>query len=154
MLKGLRKQYETLRKKHKLPTFDELDLEFRISQIEADGFLLESIREKMAERISHVRGVVEEVLQPDTNLADLYESRVFSEEEKKRLFELYKKLMVADRRALELSILNDEQQDASFIKSFYEEWKRLKPQLAKFIRQLRESGEKDTEEREAVGYMG
>ena len=154
MLKGLKKRYELLRKKHKLPTFDELDLEFRISQIEGDSFLLESIREKMAERASHVRGVVEEALQPDTNLAGLYESRVFSEEEKKRLFELYKKLMVADRRALELFILSDEQQDASFIKSFYEEWKGLKPQLAKFIRQLRESWEKDTEEREAVGYMG
>ena len=88
MHKSLKKRYEPLRKKYKLPSFAELDSEFRISQIEADSFLLESIREKMAERTSHVRGVVEEALQPDTNLADLYESRVFGEEENKRLFEL------------------------------------------------------------------
>lgn len=154
MAKGFKKRYELLRKKHKLPAFAELDSEFEISKVEADGFILQAIRERMAERTSHVRGVVEEALQPDTNLASLYESRVFGEEEKKRLFELYKKLMVADRRALELFILSDEEQDASFIKSFYEEWKKLKPQLAKFVRQLRESWEKDTEEGEAAGYMG
>ena len=94
------------------------------------------------------------MLQPDTNLVDLYESRVFSEEEKSKLFELYKRLMVSDRKAAELSVLNEEKLDAAFLKLFLTEWKTLKPKIAEFTRRLSESWEKETEEGEQAGYMG
>lgn len=150
----IKKLYETLRKKYKLPGFDELDSEFEISAIEAESGLLREIRQQISEKVSDVSSLFQTVLQPDTNLVDLYESRVFDEAEKRRLFELFKKLMVANRTLMELAIENDEKLDAAFIKSFTAEWKKTKPELLKFIKKLRESWEKDTEEGEAAGYMG
>ncbi len=150
----VKKLYETLRKKHKLPGFDELDSEFEVSAIEAESGLLREIRKRIGEKVSDVSSIFQTVLQPDTNLVDLYESRVFNEAEKQRLFELYKRLMVVDRTMAGLSIENDEKLDAAFIKSFTAEWKKLKPELAGFIKKLKESWEKETEEGEAAGYMG
>ncbi len=150
----VKKLYETLRKKYKLPGFDELDSEFEISAIEAESGLLREIRKQISEKVSDVSSLFQTILQPDTNLVDLYESRVFDEAEKQRLFELFKKLMVTDRTLMELAIENDEKLDAEFIKSFTAEWKKTKPELLKFIKKLRDSWEKDTDEGEAAGYMG
>lgn len=152
--KPLRKQYEALRKRYELPAFEDVDSEFDISGIELEGSLLRGIRSKVTEKLGDVRCLLEEVLHPETNLVDLCESRVFDEDEKKGLFGLYKRLMVADRHSAELSVLNDEKLEAAFIKSFYSEWKGLKPELVKFIRKLKESWEKETEEGETAGYMG
>ena len=149
-----KKRYESLRKKYKLPTLEELDSEFEISSLESETFLLREIRNKLGEKIRDVCGLVGEVLHPEANLADLYESRIFDEPEKQRLFELYKRLMVADRQTAELSVQNDEKLDAAFIRDFSQEWTKMKPELVKFIRRLRESWEKDTEQGEAAGYMG
>ena len=150
----MKKLYEALRKKYKLPGFDELDSEFEISAIEAESGLLREIRKQVGDKVGNVGALVEEVLHPESNLVDLYESRVFDEAEKQKLFELYKRLMVANRTTAELSIENDEKLDAAFIKSFAQEWKKIKPELLKFIRRLRDCWEKDTEEGEAAGYMG
>lgn len=150
----MKKLYESLRRKYKLPAFDELDAEFEISAIEAETALLREVRKQISEKVGNVNSFVEEVLQPDTNLVNLYESRVFDEDEKKRLFELYKRLMVVDRNLVELMIANDEKLDAAFIKSFHEEWRKIKPELLRFIRKLKESWEKETEEGETAGYMG
>ena len=149
-----KKRYESLRKKYKLPSLEELDSEFEISSLESETFLLREIRNKLGEKIRDVCGLVGEVLHPEANLADLYESRVFDEQEKQKLFELYKRLMVADRQTAELSVQNDEKLDAAFIRDFSREWAKMKPELVKFIRRLRESWEKDTEQGEAAGYMG
>ena len=149
-----KKRYESLRQKYKLPSLEELDSEFEISSLESETFLLREIRNKLGEKIRDVCGLVGEVLHPEANLADLYESRVFDEPEKQRLFELYKRLMVADRQTAELSVKNDEKLDAAFIRDFSQEWTKMKPELVKFIRRLRESWEKDTEQGEAAGYMG
>lgn len=154
MKKTIKRQYETLRRKYKLPSFEELDAEFSISPIDAESFLLAEVRHKITDKLNDVSCLLEEVLHPDTNLVDLYESRVFDEDEKKELFEIYKRLMVADRNAAELSVLNEEKLDADFVKSFIAEWRKLKPELVKFIRKLKESWKKETEEGEAAGYMG
>lgn len=154
MLTKFKRLYEPLRKKHKLPSFEELDHNFEISAMDQEFFSLREIRKKLAERVDDVAGMVERMLQPDTNLSDLCESRVLDETEKKELFALYKTLMVASRRLSELLLLNDEKLDAEFIKSFFAEWKKIKPQLLGFIKKLRESWEKETEESENAPYMG
>ena len=149
-----KKQYASIQKKYKLPSFEELDSEFEIGSIESEDYMLREIRKRFGEKIRDVCGFVGEVLHPESNLADLYESRVFEEHEKAELFELYKKLMVADRTVAELTIQNEEKLDAEFIRDFSREWEKMKPQLVKFIRRLRESWEKDTDQGEAAGYMG
>ena len=153
MATKLKKRYQPLMKKYKLPGFDELDLEFEIGSIESADFLLGEIRKRISDKARDICCLVEEVLQPDTNLASLYESRVFDEQEKHKIFDLYKKLMVANRRAVELYVLNDEKLDAAFIRDFTREWAGIKLYVVGFIRKLRESWEKKTEEGERARYI-
>lgn len=150
----IKRKYEALRKKHKLPKFEELDFDFEISKIEPGAFLLREIRRKVAEKVQDAGCIIEEALQPDTNLASLYESRVLDEAEKKQIFELYKKLMATNRLTLELSIKNNDKEDAEFITAFHSEWKKLAPELLRFLKKLKESWEKESEEDEKLRYMG
>ena len=154
MTKGLRKKYELLRKKHKLPGFEELDSEFEISALDTESLSPRELRRKISEKIDDVALMLERALHPDTNLADLYESRVFDESEKQELFEIYKKMMAFARQTAELMLDSNEKLEASFINSFYSEWKKLKPQLLRHVTKLKESWQKETEKREAAGYMG
>jgi len=151
---SLKKRYEPLRKKYKLPSFEELNSSFEIGEIEPEIFSIKEIRKQIAERMEHVSEILECPLQPEPTLSDLYESRVFSELEKKDLFALYKRLKVAGRRISELFILNDEMLDAEFIRSFSAEWQKLKPKILGFIKKIREAWEADVDEDESVQYMG
>lgn len=49
----LKKQYEPLRKKYKLPSFDELNKEFEIEKIQEKetDFILREIRKGMGEKV-------------------------------------------------------------------------------------------------------
>lgn len=150
----LKAKYEPLQKKYTLPSFENLNKEFEISCIEAEDSPLRDIRKKINEKIKVMRSLLEEVLQPEANLAGIYESRAFSEDEKKELFELYRKIMSKDRKCIELFILNDEQADAAFIKSFSAEWETLKKELSKAADKLRDYWDNEKEEHEKLGYFG
>ncbi|MFH1182108.1 MAG: hypothetical protein V1702_04075 [Candidatus Woesearchaeota archaeon] len=151
---ALKAKYEPLQKKYNLPSFEQLDREFEISCIESEDSPLREIRKKIDEKIKAMRTLLEEVLQPETNLAGIYESRAFSEDEKKTLFELYRKIMSKERKCVELLIRNDEQADAAFIKSFSAEWETLKKELAKAADKLRDYWENEKEVHEKLGYFG
>ena len=47
----IKKQYQELAKKHKLPDFDRLNMEFEIENIDETGFLLRSILSKIGEKV-------------------------------------------------------------------------------------------------------
>jgi hypothetical protein len=151
---SLKTKYEPLQKKYSLPGFELLDREFEIGSIEAEDFPLRDIRKKMDEKVKTVRALLEEVLQPETNLSGIYESRAFSEDEKRQLFELYRKVMSRERKCVELLIRNDEQSDAAFIKSFSAEWETLKNELAKAADRLRDYWDNEKEVHEKLGYFG
>jgi hypothetical protein len=147
-------KFEPLQKKFSLPGFELLDREFEISSIESEEISLRNIRKKIEEKVKTCSLLLEEVLQPETSLAGIYESATFSEAEKKQLFDLYRQIMKANRKCAELGIRNDEQADADFISSFSESWNKLKTQLIKAIEKLGSSWDKDIEEHERLGYLG
>ena len=150
----VRKTYEQLRAKHKLPLFEELDTAFEISTIESDNFLLREIRRKITERLRDISGLVERLLQPEANLIDMYESKAYTEEEKAVIFEQYRRLIIADRLSIEAELSNDEKMDAAFISSISQEWKAMKPGLIAFVKRLRETWESEADDNEKAGYMG
>jgi hypothetical protein len=151
---ALKQKYEPLQKKFSLPSYEQLDRDFEIGCIEADDFPLREIRKKIEEKLKTARAMLEEVLQPDANLAGIYESRAFSEDEKKALFELYRKIMAQERQCMSLFITNDEATDAGFIKSFCAEWEQLKKKLASAADKLRDYWVNEKEVHEKLGYFG
>lgn len=153
-MSNIKKTYGSLKKKYNLPGFDELDRDFEIAGIEEETFLLREIRKKIAEKLEFFSKILEGTLQPETTLTQLYEAKFFSEEEKEKMFKLYKAIMMLHRQALLLSIENDEKHDAEFVNSFFGQWPRIKGQLATFFKKMEKGWKKETDVKEDLGYLG
>jgi hypothetical protein len=149
------KKYAELKKKHKLPDFNELNRELEISSIEETDFFLRAIVRKSAEKLDFYAQLLENTLQPDTsNLYSMHEARVFSQEEKIKMNELYARMMKLARESIETSLDNTEENEAKFISLFYSEWKSMKKDLLVFTRKMKDSWNEVDPEEEIVGYMG
>ena len=153
--KEIEKQYNELRKKYKLPEFKEIDLAFEISDLEETNFLLRGIIRRIAERLDFYTTMLEETLQPDTaKLYAMHESRIFEENEKKEMFEFYKKLMILNRHSVEVSLENNGKEEASFINDFMNEWEKIKSELLFYVRMIKDSWKAETDIKEDIGYLG
>lgn len=151
----IEKQYNELRKKHKLPEFIEIDFEFEISDLEETNFLLRNIIRKIAEKLDFYSTMLEEVLQPDTsNLYAMHETRYFDEDEKNQMYDIYRKLMNLNRQSIEISLLRNDNNDADFISNAFEEWKAIKKELLKFVKKMRASWKIEADIKEDIGYLG
>ncbi len=154
MEKNTREEYEKLKKKYDLPDFDILDDDFDIAGIEECSNVLRCVRERIAEKVEKACQMLEEILQPDTTVSNLYESRVFSEDDKKPVFELYSHLMSMKRRADALYILNIDSQDADFIRETNDAWKKIKQDIVNVLKKLQDSWSKEVEVADRLAYFG
>jgi hypothetical protein len=149
------KEYEALKKKYFLPELNELDKEFYIGKLEETNFILRTILGKVMERIELVFKTLSDIVQPAENsLATMYEAEVFSDDEKKRIFELMKRLAYIHR---ELVIKDFEYSDdaaAVIILKSYKEWKEMKKEVLRIMEKLRDSWKNDSQSKTAEGYFG
>ena len=111
----IKKKYQGSAKKYKLPSFDSINNEFEISTIDEEGFILREIRRKINEKIEVYTKVLNGLLQPETSLSDMYEYNVFNEEERDKMFKLFKRLMFFNRMSIETSIDEDDKKTSKFI---------------------------------------
>ncbi len=153
-MEDFEKNYEAARKKYPLPKFDELDIEFDIHCIDDGKFPLREVRLKICERIDDLCGMLEEVLQPDTKVSNLYESRVFAESDKELIFIVFKKLMAIRKKAALISLRNNEMEEAEFIAESHKQWIALKKQLEPFFIKLVDAWQTDTDIKEQLSYFG
>ena len=155
MPKEIQKEYEKLSKKYKLPKFEDINPVFEISTLENADFLLRGIIGKIVEKINFYTKFLEEFLQPDTSsLSSMHEIRFFSEEEKHRIYSLYKKLMRLDREAIETDLMQDEKREAGYISGTFNAWLELKNELLEYANKMKESWDKETSIEEDLGYLG
>ncbi len=154
--KETEKEYSELRKRLKLPDFKELDNEFEISDMDETNFFLRAIIRRIAEKLDFYTTMIEEILQPDTSsLYAMHEIRNLDENEKKRVYEAYARLMNFNRQSIEISISHNENEEAEFIKNVNGEWKAIKPELLKFVKNLRASwNAKEADIKEDLRYLG
>ena len=151
----MEEEYNSYREKFQLPEFDALEKEFEITSLEDDFTLLRGIRKKMAEKIEFIASTLKEVIHPETNIVSMRESSQFSDEEKMRVAELYAKLMHTLRHSLELFIDDNDDSNAKFIHTVFNDWIRQKKELLFFMRKLKDAWEKDlTEKDTTTGYFG
>lgn len=150
----IKKKYETLRKKYKLPEFKKIDSVFEISSIDDGKFLTRDIRRKIFDILETYSKSIEGILHPEATLNNLYESRFFSDKDKESIFKLYKELMVLQKRGLVVSTLENEKEDASFIIDVFNKWNLIKPELNEIFEKLKNAWEKDTDIKEDLSYFG
>ena len=110
MEQKIRKKYDELKEKYSLPDFDELNNEFELSTIEHEEFLLRQIKKKIDDKINAMCEFLEDLLSPDNSIANIYEYKAFDDDERKKVFEFYKRLKVLEKLSLELSLNNNEEQ--------------------------------------------
>lgn len=150
----IKKNYESLRKKYKLPEFKKLDSAFEISTIDDGKFLSRDIRRKIFEKLETYSKIIEGILHPETTLNNLYESRFFSEKDKEGIFKLYKELMILQKKALIIGTLESEKEDAEFIKHSFNKLSSMNSELKKIFEKLKTAWEKETDIKEDLEYFG
>jgi len=151
---SIEKVYNKEKKKHNLPDFNKLDFEFEISIIDDGVFIIREVRRKMSEKIETFTKLLEDVLQPETTVADLHECNFFGEEEKEKIFKLYSKLMRINRKSLCLGLNPDDKKEAEFINNVFGEWENIKKDITHVLRKMKEAWEKEAETKENPQYFG
>ncbi|MBI2451525.1 hypothetical protein HYV50_00435 [Candidatus Pacearchaeota archaeon] len=138
-LKDLKKDYEKLQSKYKLPRFEELNENFEIEKIErnSDG-LLRVIRKIMMEKIVNSLGFIEMLLNP-MNAPRMYFSyiKAMNGEDRKSIENIYENLSKVSLFSLEREIDYNEKGEAELIKTISKTWQELKPDFRKILDNLK-----------------
>ena len=155
MTNEIEQGYNKLRKKYKLPKFNEIDSEFEISKLESARFLIKNILRRIEEKLEFYIEVIGNLVHPDaSSLSTMYEVRYFSDDEKNDVYMLFKKLMKANRSIIELILVSDEKKQTDFLKGFLNEWQDMKKELINHIGKMKDSWEKESTIEEDLGYFG
>ncbi|KHO46773.1 MAG: hypothetical protein QS98_C0001G0032 [archaeon GW2011_AR3] len=149
-----KKTYALLEKKYRLPDYSFLQQNFDIDMIEPERLTLREVRRKMHEKIEWIAKVLESWLQPDTNLQNLYEVGIFNEEDKKKVYLIYKELMSLHSSSLILEIQGNDELNAEFIRDFGDRWKILRTQVLKYFENVKIGWNKESQIEEKLGYFG
>jgi hypothetical protein len=155
-LEKLKKDYEKLRTKYKLPSFNELNEEFEIEKLQDNetDFLLRSIRRAMIEKTAVVLRFLEVLVNPSEAQAQLYIFSIMksvSPEMKKIIERVYKELTIIELGSLTLDIDYDEKNEVNFIKDMSGKWPSIKKDLKDITQKL---GVVWTHEKNHDNYFG
>jgi hypothetical protein len=137
-VKELKKMYEELGKKFKLPSFKELDENFEIFKIDRESdALLRAVRKQMMEKIVNSVGFVEMLLNP-ANAPRMYFSylRAMSAEDKKTLEGIYSAFSDLVILSLQAEIEYDEKTEVELIKKINQVWKDNSPGFLKILKNI------------------
>jgi len=127
---NIKEEYNKLKDKYKLPSFDNIDGEFELLVLEKKGFVLRLVRRRMNEKAIFFCNIIERILYPNPQFIPLMHESKFLDSKKDDLFKLYKKLMSYERRSVDLDVRSSkEKEDADFIKDLFKDWNEFKEKL-------------------------
>ncbi len=124
-----KKFYEEYAKRYSLPPFDDVDKELEISTSDGDKFILRLIRNKIKNRVDNHASMIEDMLNPDTSISLLHECTYITETRKKKMFNLYQKLMYMVRTAEYLDIEKSAEQDARYISMYFKHLAKINTEM-------------------------
>lgn len=155
MAEEIKKEYNNLSKKFKLPKFDKIDNEFEISTLDSPKFLIRNTLRRVSEKLEFYIDVIGSLIHPDgSSIPNMNEIKYFSEDDKNKMSITFKKLMKINRTIMALLLVNDDKESAEFLAGFFTEWMEIKNNLVSYVTKMKESWEKDTTMEEELGYFG
>ncbi len=113
---------------------------------------LKAVLHKMIDRLDLYEKIVAQVLQPEEFHA-LYEANAFTDMDKPPVFELYKRVMIANREVLRAVIKNDEKDLIATIDYTHREIIAITPEILVLVSKMKESWTKISKKGN-VGYVG
>jgi hypothetical protein len=155
-LAKIKKDYEKLKVKYKLPSFNELNVDFEIEKLQdrETDFLLRSVRRTMVEKVAVLLRFLEIIVNPTESPTPLYIFSVMknvSPEMKKIIEKIYKEMTSIELNSLSLDIDYSEKNEAAFIKEVIRAWPSIKKDLKEITKKL---GVAWTHEKMHDGYFG
>ncbi len=151
---AMKESYDQFKKKYKqLPEFNELNHYFEISDIEKDEFVLRNIKKKVSEKISAYTDIMESILQPETSFSSMHEAKYITQKERNIAIDIYTSFMKLNRYAFEVSVDEEESNNADFIKEAYDVFKKKKDDLKKLFTFLKDTWGKQDSEKVEIGYL-
>jgi len=106
--------------------------------ITEENLNLNAVLHKMSEILEFYLKLIQQILQPEEFHA-LYEGNAFDDIYKVKLFDLYKRLIIAHRELLKAVVMNDDKNSASAISFVHEEIKSVKPLMLDIINKMQQS---------------
>lgn len=155
-LEILKKQYEPLKKKYKLPEFSELNKEFEIEKIQEKetDFLLREIRRAISEKMAAFLKLFELFLNPQAApLFILTSLKNLTLKEKEMIENIYKELVKLEIISINLDIEYNEKEEVKFIIEAMKKWKEIKLFAKEIVDFLIKFQNKNTEKKEK-SYFG
>jgi len=155
-LEELKENYEKIREKNNLPSFDEMNREFQIekaSEGESD-YLIREIRKFVADKFSNYLRFIETILHPVN--APIFVFSVIKSigvEEKNKLTEAYKELAKYEVKVIRLDVDFNEEREAEFIRDSYKIWQDIKKDVLSTVEVIEKNWDNKIEIN-GKGYFG
>jgi RNA processing factor Prp31 len=153
-LEKLKAEYEKLRQKYKLPSFDELNNEFEIYDIKPNSFIIREIRRRIIRKMEDFLSLLNPILNPNPNsLHSMIETKIFEKQDMEPMFEFYKKLFQLAHKSIPAS-LESESAEAAWINEVWKAWPDLKKQITGYSKKITEGWGKVEPEVFTDKYLG
>jgi hypothetical protein len=155
-LKLLKKDYERIRTRYKLPSFQQLNEEFEIERIaeKETDMLLREVRKAITEKVVAFLRFLELMINPSGApfflLAIL---KNLSSVDKKLIEKIYKMMGEFEIKAISLDLKYSEKAEAEFIRESAKKWQEMQPELEELSEVLKRAWNASTEKKER-SYFG
>jgi len=149
------KEFDSLKHKYSnLPSYEIINQEFEISELEGD-FISRQIIKKIQEKLDTPLKIVEQILQPDiSSFSEMFEMTCFTEEDKKNISNVYKKLMIIYRNLMEAEVKQDEEHDVKVITETAEEFPQIRNECAGYLVKLKSCWTGTEKGKDILEYLG
>jgi len=155
-LDKLKEDYGKIQKKHKLPSFKELNEDFHIEKIaEAETeILIREVRKFVGDKLANYMRFVESLLNP-VNVPMFVFSfiKLMDSDDKKRLSDIFKELMKKEVKFIEIDLEFNEEKEAQLIRDSYRFWQDAKKDMLKILEKINKKWD-DKSETNNKGYYG
>lgn len=155
-LDNLKKQYEVLKKKYSLPSFQNLNEDFDIEKTaekETELVLREIRKIVMDKAIAYLR-FIEMLINPsNAPMFFMALTKSFTIEDRKVMEKIYSKLGEFELDVIEIDNEYSEKNEAEFISKTYKEWQKIKQDMKKIIEALRR-GWRSKSNKKTKNYLG
>ena len=155
-LEKLKEKYETIRRKHGLPEFKELNEDFQVDKIsEAETeILIREVRKHMSDKIFNYMRFIEGLLNPvNAPMFTLSIVKLLGPEERKKLGDIYKEMMKSEVVFIRLDLEFSEVGEAKFIKDSFKLWQGIKKDLVGILDKIDAKWDNKAEV-DSKGYFG
>ncbi|MBS3167928.1 hypothetical protein J4216_02295 [Candidatus Woesearchaeota archaeon] len=153
----LRKEYGKLRNKYKdLPSFDDLSKDFEITTIDKEDFLIRRVRRRINEKVVFFCRILENIIYPSMqNALSAYEANFFTDDEKQKLSDIHKELMVIERESIYLDVeASDDEKNIQFIVKTFKRWEHFKNEIQATVMKMIDTWKNEQKKEEGERYFG